>query len=195
MRSVLAVLALIVGLSIASLTPAAQAEQARAAQKTYMAKIQEGIAQVRSEAYDQALSTFREAKEAEPQRAEAIYYEAVTLRLKGEEEAALEAFRRARVISKQAGNARMEARSLQGAAQILERHPESLDEARTTWLELAALLREHPNAGVAAVPAARIEAIDHLAKANANAAITKKRVAEREEELRQEEAKKAKKKR
>ena len=76
MRSVLAVLALIVGLSIASLTPAAQAEEARAAQKTYMAKIQEGIAQVRSEAYDQALSTFREAKEAEPQRAEAIYYEA-----------------------------------------------------------------------------------------------------------------------
>lgn len=190
-----ALLAITLSLLITSFSLAAHADEARAERQAYMVKVQEGIAQVRAESLDQALATFREAKEAQPQLPDAIYYEAVALKLKGESDAALETFRRARVVAGQAGNPRMEARSLQGAAQLLEANAETLDEARTAWTELSALLREHPSAGVAAVPAARIEAIDKLAKANANAAITKQRIAEREEELRQEEAKKSKKKR
>lgn len=190
-----ALFAITLSLILASFNLIAKADEAVAERRAYMVKVQEGIAQVRAEALDDALTTFRAAASAQPQLADAIYYEAVTLKLKGEDDAALEAFRRARVIASQAGNARMEARSLQGAAQILELRPDALDEARAAWVELDAFLREQPNAGVAAVPSARIEAIDKMKKANANAAITKQRIAEREQELREEEAKKSKKKR
>lgn len=190
-----ALIAVSLSLLICSFTLSVKADDPSGERKAYMAKIQEGIVQIRAEALDAALAAFRAAKEAQPRLADAIYYEAVTLKLKGDDDGALEAFRRARIIANQSGSVQMEARALQGAAQLLERRADSLDEARAAWIELGALLREHPSAGPEAVPAARVEAIDKLKKANANAVITKQRVADREEELRQEEAAKSKKKR
>ena len=136
----------------------------------------------------------RAAKQSQPDKPHAIYYEAVALSLSGETEAAIQAYRSARVVASQASERRFEARALQGAAQLLERTPARRSEAIEAWNELEAFLGRAVGAGVEGVGKARVERIQAAAEAEATGAEVQRRQAAREEEVRQREAEKAAKK-
>jgi tetratricopeptide (TPR) repeat protein len=160
----------------------------------YMAKVQQGQEKIQAGALDEALTLLREAKADQPSKPHAVYFEAVALKLKGDVEEAIQTFRSARVIASHSGDVRVEASALQGAAMALELVPEKRSEARAAWDELRAFLEQNPDAGVAAVPTSRMEKMDQASETEARAEVTRRKIADREEELRQMEAEKAKKK-
>lgn len=190
-------LALAALLALACPRPSAHAEEGASQPNplhAYLAEVQSGVEKIRDGALDEALEIFRRAKEADPSRPQAAYYEGVVLKLQGDLEAAVTAFRSARVLATHAGDLRFEARALQAAAMVLELSPEKRAEAKAAWEELAAFLREHPETGVASVPGSRLEKMTQVAEAEAHAAAVVRKLEERQEELRRLEAERAAKK-
>jgi tetratricopeptide (TPR) repeat protein len=187
-------LASIVLLALTCAATSAAADEPNDPTRAYLAKVQRGLETMQRGSLDEALAILREAKSDQPSKPHAVYYEAVALKLKGERDAAVQAFRSARVIASHSGDSVVEARALQGAAMTLELSPERRAEARAAWEELRAFLQQKPEAGVPAVPASRIEKLDQLAETNARAEVVRRKIAEREEDLRRQEAERAKKK-
>jgi tetratricopeptide (TPR) repeat protein len=195
LRSTLASLALLMFTCAAAPALAADdASQAPDPAKAYMVKVYKGLVKITAGALDEALEILREAKADLPSKPHAVYYEAVALKLKGDVEASVQAFRSARVIASHSGDVGVEARAIQGAAMVLELSPEKRGEAQLAWEELGAFLEQNPSAGVAAVPASRLEMIAKANETEAKAEVIRRKIADREEELRQQEAEKAKKK-
>jgi tetratricopeptide (TPR) repeat protein len=195
LRSTLASLAMLMFACAA--VPALAADdssQAPDPAKAYMVKVYEGLVKITAGAHDEALEILREAKADLPSKPHAVYYEGVALKLKGDLDASVQAFRSARAIASHSGDVGIEARALQGAAMVLELSPDKRGEAQLAWEELGALLERNPDAGVAAVPASRLEMITKANETEAKAAVIRRKIADREEELRQQEAAKAKKK-
>jgi tetratricopeptide (TPR) repeat protein len=191
LRSTLASFALI---ALTCATTSAAADEPSDPVHAYMAKVQRGLETIQRGALDEALAILREAKSDQPGKPHALYFEAVALKLKGDLDAAVQAFRSARVIASHSGDSRIEASALQGAAMTLELTPQKRAEARAAWEELRTFLQQNPEAGVQAVPGSRIEKLDQLAETNARAEVVRRKIAEREEDLRRQEAERAKKK-
>ena len=191
LRSFVAVLALL-GLTSAGVANA-EGEPRKAPDHESLSRVHAALEKIQAGAYDEALEQLRAVRTEQPTVPTAAYYEAVALKLKGDLEGAIAAFRSARVIAANAGSPRVEAQALQGSAMTLELIPEKHTEAKAAWEELAAFLESNPSAGVAAVPSTRLEKMKQASETEAAAETVRRAIAAREEELRQQEAARAKK--
>jgi tetratricopeptide (TPR) repeat protein len=199
MRTVLAVLAisLVPALAAAQPTKQAPAENPQAASATQIA-VQEGIRRITSRDYDRAIEGLREASEAAANEADPHYYIGAALRAKGELEDALGSFRSALRLAQRGDDPLTQARCLQAVAETLERialvpnqgqggafvRPNQLTEARAAWTEVLTFAQSHQDTISPAVPRARVEAIDRVLEQEEVYATVRRRIADREEELR-----------
>lgn len=146
----------------------------------YTQRIQAGIALITAGDTAGAQQAFRDAVGMDGNRPQAVYYLAVSNRLSGNLDDALEGFRRA------VGNAaaedlpRWQARALQGVAETLERMPGRLEEAYEAWQEYVRFSDGHQAMAFPQVGRARIQAYNVMHEQESAYVAVRERIAERE---------------
>ena len=132
--------------------------------------------------YDGALGAFRQAVQIAGSDPTAFYYMGETHRVRGNLVDALEMFRTAARLASAGSDARMQARSLQGVAETLERTEGKRNEARTAWTEYMRYADQNQGVGFPDLARARIQALDAMRELDETYADVRERIATRERE-------------
>jgi len=132
--------------------------------------------------FDGALGAFRQAVQIAGSDPTAFYYMGETQRVRGNLVDALEMFRTAARLASAGSDARMQARSLQGVAETLERTEGKRNEARTAWTEYMRYADQNQGVGFPDLARARIQALDAMRELDETYADVRERIATRERE-------------
>jgi len=132
--------------------------------------------------FDGALGAFRQAVQIAGSDPTAFYYMGETQRVRGNLVDALEMFRTAARLASAGSDARMQARSLQGVAESLERTEGKRNEARTAWTEYMRFADQNQGVGFPDLARARIQALDAMRELDETYADVRERIATRERE-------------
>jgi tetratricopeptide (TPR) repeat protein len=207
-------MALLAALTASSLAAAQDAADAPGT-PPYFVKVQAGIRQVLGRDLDGAVGTFREAVQLDPRRPDAHYHLGVVRRMQGEHSEAIDSFETAARMAKE--DAAWRVRALVAIAWTLEQvaavrpevgadaRPEAprinepqLARARDAWQRVRQLATEatgEPIVGTAvSVAVERQRVIDEVIATEGRTVDVRKRIAAREQEKAEEEAKAAAKK-
>lgn len=147
--------------------------------RQYQAKIGEAIRQAMATRHDQALATLEDAVSLDPSKPHAYYFRGEIERLRGNLQAAHEAFQEC-VRTAQNRDDAMHARCLQGIAETTERQEGALEQARQSWGQYSQLAQEQPDAASSTLARARIQAIDTVTEQERVYVDVRRRIAERE---------------
>jgi tetratricopeptide (TPR) repeat protein len=160
---------------------AAQAAPAGAPHGTppYATACESGLRLLVSRDFDGALAAFRQAVQISGSDPRAFYYMGEAQRVRGNLNDALEMFRTAARLASASGDARMQARGLQGIAETLERIEGKRNEARTAWTEYMRFADQNTAVAFPDLARARIQALDAMRELDETYADVRERIATR----------------
>jgi cytochrome c-type biogenesis protein CcmH/NrfG len=162
---------------------AAQEAPAAAPRTTpYAEACAEGLGKLRSGDTEGAVAALRRAVQLEQGRPLGFYYLGEALRVQRSHADALEMFRTASRLARAAGDTRLEARSLQGVADTLERIDGKRNEARAAWAEYLVFANANAEVASPALAHARIQALDTVRELDETYADVRERIAIRARE-------------
>lgn len=166
------------------IVPRASAQDAPAATGTtpYAEACADGLGKLRSGDTDGAVAALRRAVQLEQGRPLGFYYLGEALRVQRNYADSLEMFRTASRLARAAGDTRLEARSLQGVADTLERIEGKRNEARTAWAEYLVFANANAEVAFPALANARIQALDTMRELDETSADVRERIAIRARE-------------
>ena len=187
MRRLAAVLlvsfALVTAPGVVASRASAQAAPAAASGTTPHAEAcAEGLGKLRAGDTDGAVAALRRAVQLEQGRPLAFYYLGEALRVQRNYADSLEMFRTASRLARAAGDTRLEARSLQGVADTLERIEGKRNEARAAWAEYLVFANANSEVAFPALANARIQALDTVRELDETYADVRERIAIRARE-------------
>jgi tetratricopeptide (TPR) repeat protein len=142
----------------------------------------DGLGKLRAGDTEGAVAALRRAVQLEQGRALGFYYLGEGLRVQRSHADALEMFRTAARLARAAGDTRLEARSLQGVADTLERIEGKRNEARAAWAEYLRFANANSEVAFPALANARIQALDTMRELDETYADVRERIAIRARE-------------